>query len=460
MRLFDWRWLAASSALVAGLAAAELSALAETRPEYGGTLRVTTSAAATSLDPADSTQPDSFARRSISLLMFETLVTIDGNGRPHASLATAWQSSSGGQRWQLHLRHGVTLHDGTALTAEIAAASVRDANPTWNVSADADSVVIAPESADPSLLAELALPRNAIAKRSGDRPVGTGPFHIVDWTPGKKLTLAAEEGYWGGRPFLDSVEIEMGKSYREQMMALELGKADLVELAPEQAHRISLQETDVLRSAPLELLVLVFTREVASLDDQALREALALSVERSSIRSVLLQGAGQPAGGILPNWLSGYEFVFSTDADLQRAHQAREQVRTIPRWTIGYDSGDPVARLLAERIALNAKDAGLSLQVTSAASADLQLVRIPLPADPWIALAAVSARAGLPPAKGSAHSVEDLYAAEQSALASQRIIPLFHLPASYAASTALKNWSLRPDGSWNLADAWLGSGKP
>jgi ABC-type transport system substrate-binding protein len=457
MRLFDWRWLAVSSVLTAGLT---MAAQAEERPQYGGMLHVTTSAAPASLDPADNTQPDSFARRNITLLMFETLVTIDSSGHPHAALATSWQALSGNQRWQLRLRRGVKFHDGTALTAESAAASLRAANPAWTVFADADSVVIEQNSADAELLAELALPRNAIAKRSSDLPpIGTGPFHPVDWTPGKKLTLEAEESYWGGRPFLDSIEIEMGKSYRDQMMALELGRADLVEVAPEQAHRVSLEGSRLESSAPIELLALLFTHEAASPQDKLLREALAWSVERGSIRSVLLQGAGQPAGGILPNWISGYGFVFPTDADLPRARHAREQVQTIPRWTIGCDSSDPVARLIAERIVLNGKDAGLSLQTTSAAPADLQVVRIPLPADPWIALGEVTTRAGLPPAKKGG-SAEDLYAAERAALAAGRIIPLFHLPTSYAATARLKNWALRPDGSWNLTDAWLGSGKP
>lgn len=54
-------------------------------------------------------------------------------------------------------------------------------------------------------------------------------------------------------------------------------------------------------------------------------------------------------------------------------------------------------------------------------------------------------------------SVENLYAAEQSLLASERIIPLFHLPVIYAISPALKNWKLQKDGGWNLADAWLES---
>ena len=113
-----------------------------------------------------------------------------------------------------------------------------------------------------------------------------------------------------------------------------------------------------------------------------------------------------------------------------------------------------LARLLAERIALNAKDAGLSLQPAAGYGADLRLVRIPLASlDPWIALAGVATLAGL--AHREARGGEgDLYAAEVALLATLRVIPLFHLPASYAAAAGLKNWALRPDGSWTVADAW------
>jgi ABC-type transport system substrate-binding protein len=464
MRLFDWRSLVVSSMMVGALAVN-----AETRPQYGGVLHVAMRAAPTSLDPADATQSDSFARRSLTLLIFDTLVTIDENFRLQPGLATSWQtlqgSQQGSQRWQFRIRHGVKFHDGTPLSAEIAAASLRAANPSWNVSADADSVVIECNHPDPELLAELALPRNAILKRNSDStPSGTGPFHIVDWQPGKKLALAADENCWRGRPYLDAIEIEMGKSFRDQMTALELGKADLVEVAPEQTHRVSQEGRRVASSDSIELLALLFNRDAASADEKLLRQALALSVERGSIRSVLLQGAGQAAASILPNWMSGYGFVFPTEADLPRARNARAQVHTIPTWTVGYDGTDPVARLLAERIALNARDAGLPLQPAAAAGADLRLVRIPLAsADPWIALANVAAVAGIPvgmPAGKDSGSVEDLYAAELALVATQRMIPLFHLPVSYAASATLKDWALRADGSWTLADAWLGSGKP
>jgi len=207
------------------------------------------------------------------------------------------------------------------------------------------------------------------------------------------------------------------------------------------------------------LLALVFTRDAVSQDEKLLRQALALSVERVSIRSVLLQGAGQPAASILPNWMSGYAFVFPTDADLPRARQAREQVRSIPTWTIGYDGSDPLARFFVERIALNARDAGLVLQPTPAASADVRLMRIPLKSpNPWIALEDVVDLAGQSIGKKQG-GVEDLYASEVALLATQRVIPLFHLPVSYASTSSLKNWSLRPDGSWTLADAWLGNAR-
>jgi len=456
-----------------------VAANAGTRPPYGGAAHVAMRAAPATLDPAapvpaDDPQLDSFARRSLTMLMFDTLVTTDENGRVQPWLATSWQSSSGNQpgnqpgnqRWQLRIRRGVRFHDGTPLSADVAAASLRAANPAWNVSAEADSVVIEIGGVDPELLAELALARNAIVERNPDSaPSGTGPFHVVEWQPGKKLTLAADEDCWRGRPFLDSIEIEMGKSFHEQVTALELGKADLVEVAPEQTHQFS-QYRDaqagrrLASSAPVELLALVFARDVSSPDEKLLREALALSVERGSIKSVLLQGAGQPAASILPNRMSGYGFVFPVGADLPRAHQARDQVRAAPPWTIGYGDADPVDRLLVERIALNAKDAGLALQPTAAPIADLRLVRIPLAStDAWIALASMATVTGASAGKVGG-SVEDLYASELALLATQRVIPLFHLPVSYAAAGPLRNWTLRPDGSWTLADAWLDIGKP
>jgi len=460
MKRSAWLWLVISSMLVASLAA-------ETRPQYGGTARVALRESFSSLDPADAKQSNSFARRSVIALVFDTLITLDEAGHPQPALATSWQANSQNQQWRFQIRHGVKFHDGSSLGAEQVSASLRAANPSWNISVDGESVVIQLENSRPRLPSELAQPRNAIAKHNADGTTsGTGPFHVADWQPGKKLTLAAEENCWRGRPYLDAIEIELDKSYRDQMTALDLGKADVIEIPSEQVHRASLEARNLATSAPVELMALSFTRAASSPDEKSVREALALSIERGSIRSVLLQGSGQPAGGLLPTWISGYGFVFPTDADLARARHAREQVRAIPIWTIGYDTSDSLTRVLAERIALNAKDAGLSLQPTAAPNADLRLIRIPLSSpDPWIALASLatsstSAGNNTPELNGKDNTIESLYAAEQAMLAPQQVIPLFHLPVSYAGASLLKNWSVRADGTLSLADAWIGSRQP
>ncbi|PYX50925.1 MAG: hypothetical protein DMG79_04525, partial [Acidobacteria bacterium] len=70
-----------------------LGANAETRPQYGGVLHVAMRGVPVSLDPANSDQPDSFARRSITMLVFDTLVIMDESARVQAWLATSWQVS-------------------------------------------------------------------------------------------------------------------------------------------------------------------------------------------------------------------------------------------------------------------------------------------------------------------------------------------------------------------------------
>src|SRR5580698_7686363 len=181
-----------------------LPAQAGTRPQYGGTLQVSVHAVPISLDPAEAAQPESFAQRNITRLIFETLVTTDNNDHISYGLATWWMFESSGrfQSFRFRLRKNVMFHDGTTLSPAIAAASLRTANPSWKITSDADSVIVECDSPCPYLPEELALSHNAIAKKSDDGKLsGTGPFHVAEWQPGKRLVLRAEENYWAGRPF-------------------------------------------------------------------------------------------------------------------------------------------------------------------------------------------------------------------------------------------------------------------
>jgi MarR-like DNA-binding transcriptional regulator SgrR of sgrS sRNA len=87
-------------------------------------------------------------------------------------------------------------------------------------------------------------------------------------------------------------------------------------------------------------------------------------------------------------------------------------------------------------------------------------MRIPLASsDPLVTLMWIAARTGFTSLKIEGGTVEEVFATEQAAMATLRVIPLFHLPAFYAANSSLKDWSLRSDGSLDLANAWLGAAK-
>jgi hypothetical protein len=257
------------------------------------------------------------------------------------------------------------------------------------------------------------------------------------------------------------------------MIAMDLGKADIVEVAPEQSKHAVLEGRRVETSAPAEWMALVFHhevnheinheigRDIDSAADAKLREALAYSIDRESMNNVLLQGGGEPASTFLPNWLTGYVFLFPTAADLQRARLARDAVQQAPLWILGYDRSDPLARVIAERIALNASDAGLRLQATNAPGAYARVVRIPLPSlDARLALTELAASVGLTQPRFQGDPAGSLYAAESVLLQSQRVIPLLHLRNAVALGATVMGWQEDPDGSWRLQNVWLETGKP
>ncbi len=432
-------------------------ALAGTRPHYGGTLRAAVQAAPMSLDPADPRGVDGLGH-GLSHLLFDTLVMLDESGRPQPGLAVSWQAQPGNQRWQFAIRPGASFEDGKPITAEAVAASLRAANANWKVFPAGETVVIENSTAAPALPAALALAHYGIARRDGGKVTGSGAFAVSRWEAGKKLILTARDDYWDGRPFLDTIEIELGRSYREQMLALDLGQADLVEIAPEQARRAGLEGRRVEYSAPAECLALVFSRDLAG--EAKLREAVSLSIDREAMKNVLLQGNGEPAGALLPEWLSGYAFLFSPTPDLTRARQLAGEGGT-PAWSLAYDAADSLARILAERVALNARDAGLTLQPTAAASGDIRLMRLaPRSLDPRVALGELALSLGLEEPRFQDDMVGSLYASESVLLRSHQVIPLLHLRTSAAIGPSVRNWHESRNGNWRLEDVWVRNEKP
>src|SRR5580692_2837650 len=228
-------------------------------------------------------------------------------------------------------------------------------------------------------------------------PPQTGPgmadlaraFNITLWEGGHRAVFAADDNAAGGRPFVDSVEVQLARPLRDQSIDLELGKTDIVELGPNEIRRQQ-PGRKTWQSQPVRVVALVFNRRV---EDAHVREALALAVDRAAILTVLLQRQGEISGALLPQWLSGDAFLFPAPLDLQRARALAAGARPL---TLGVS--DPGLRAIADRIALNARDAGLMVNVAPPGStADIRLMesRIGSP-DPSHALATLAAAFGLP----------------------------------------------------------------
>jgi len=274
-------------------------------------------------------------------------------------------------------------------------------------------------------------------------------FAISRWEAGRRAVYDANDNAPGGRPFLDSIDIQMARPLRDQSIDLELGKADIVELGPNELLRQPAGR-HVWSSAPVRLLALVFGSRI---DNPRIREALALAVDRSAIHT-MLQRQGEISGALLPQWLSGYAFLFPAAADVVRAQALLAGLPASGR-TISLSVDDAAWRPIAERIALNARYAGLTVTVVPQ-NADVRLVeaRVGSP-DPAAALSGMAASLGLPePPRGD--SPEALLGAERALLEGFRVIPLIHLPDVYGVSPRVKGGpGITPLGEWHFENLWV-----
>ncbi len=427
---------------------------ARTRPHYGGSLHVETER-----DPWQ--RPDGIARR----LVFDGLTSLDAGGLVRPAIATEWAAADAYHRWQFHLRPGVHFHDGTPLTSVNVVASLNIACPSncpWSsVHALGAWLVFTSDAPMPNLPALLASDEFLLAltiAADGKIPagnVGTGPFQVASFNNGM-LLLQANESCWQGRPFADAIEIRAHRAIHDQWLDLSVGRADMAEVPAEMVRQAQQQNLTVIASASISLLALQEFQSGA-LANPLIRASIAAAIDRSALSNVIFQKQGEVTASLLPQSLTGYAFLFSTDRDLNKAHELRGGL-TVPPLTMAVD-GTGAIQLAAQRIALNLREAGFNVQVspgTNTQRPDLLLRMLPLgDGAPPAVLENLLRSAGQPlPAIADANTAS-LYKAEREILDRHTLIPLLDLPRVYAESARIRDLQLDADGSPDLADASL-----
>ena len=448
------------------------------RPRYGGTLRLAMPGSIRSLDPmAVTANPDdAAAMRHLVPLVFETLVDVAPAGGLRPSLASSWSSEAQGTRWRVRLRAGVRLHDGSTLEATHVAESLRASHKEWQIAAEADAVVIETGPVPADIPWALADARSAVVvRRPAGELLGTGPFRVEQLAV-NRLLLRAHDDYWSSRAFLDSIGVELGRAAAALLTDLELGRTDVASVQPSDRRRLSQRGLRTVASRPLQLFALVFEVHRASTADEFVRRAVAATLDRAALCRVLLQDYAEPAEAILPRWLSGYEPF----APGRPAGMSRDQVAKLPRaqrtLTLRVDPSDPVARSIADRIAVDAREAGFVLTVQAptglAPRPDVRLLRVRLhPTSPDRALAGAMATLGprtlayvaREPAPDPDASLPEVYRVERALLERSIIVPVVHVPEIYGLGERLESWNtpvVSATGALNLADVWLRAGTP
>jgi peptide/nickel transport system substrate-binding protein len=420
---------------------------ASTRPRYGDSVRAEVRAAVPEYEGAP---------ELLTGTVFETLVNIDDAGRAVPGLATSWLTPNGGYRWEFTLRNGIQLHDGSALTPLIAAKSLAQATiPGCKLLVAPSAVVVDCDTAQPALPGLLSQPRYSVATSgSNGQAVGTGLF-AINKRDGGNFSLRANDEYWNGRSYLDSLEITTSRTSRDQITDYALDRADVIEVSVDDLRRMQADRARLDISRPSETVLLLINSSKPELRDPRLRQSISLAIDRASLQSVIFQRQGEIAGGLLPNWLTGYSFLFATVQDLNRAKQLRTAVGQVQTLTIAYDPVDPTDRLIAERVALNVRDIGVTMTPVAGNSGDIRIRRVTVDTvDPAVSLANLVERLGMtvPPAS---LTMEALYQRERAAVQIYTAIPLVHLPRIAAVKARVHNWSSGPTGRWQLENLWV-----
>ncbi|MEE2044686.1 ABC transporter substrate-binding protein, partial [Nocardiopsis tropica] len=179
----------------------------------------------------------------------ETLVTLDEVGDPQPGLATEWTRTDP-TTWTFTIREGVEFHDGTELTADVAAHALEyaaQASPKprildgveLGVEARGDTLTVTTAEEDPLVPQRLSSPQLSILAESAYEggsvsPVGTGtgPFELVEVTGTTAARLDRFDGYWGEPALAPGIDVAFVPDGTARAAALRTGEADIVESVP------------------------------------------------------------------------------------------------------------------------------------------------------------------------------------------------------------------------------------
>ena len=319
--------LSLASALIAVIATGSEVAAAD--PVAGGTLVIGTTQKPRHLNPA---VQSGTATAVPGTQIFATPLRFDENWAPQPYLAESWETADDGLSITLNLRKNARFHDGKPITSEDVAFSiqtVKDNHPFKTMFApvekvdtpDAHTAVIHFSRAHPAALLAMSsallpiLPKHVYgdgqdpkSHPANNKPVGSGPFRIVEFKPGEHVILERNPDYFiEGRPYLDRVIVKHYKDSNSLTLAADKGEVDMYPFVTNTRNigrlkkNAELEVTSRGYAAVGPVNWLAFNTKNAFLSDVRVRKAIAFATDKNFIINALHGGFSQrTVGPVVP----------------------------------------------------------------------------------------------------------------------------------------------------------------
>ena len=286
---------------------------------YGGTVRAAMQTNPPTLDPHQTTTT---ATQQVASHVFEPLVAFDANYAPEPVLLESWKAAEDGLSYTLVLRQGIKFHNGKALTAEDAKASLERIIAISPVSGYYDGVDEIQVVDDHTLLVTLTQPMNLVSAMviqvtwQGVMPkefaesreelripdlIGTGPYKFVEWQPDVHVKLARFEDYtpvdapasgFVGKKvaYFDEILLIPVKEVGARIAGLETGEYDYAEALPIETRSTIDSNADLVSHIvkPQWALVWELNQSEPPFDNVKVRQALFAALDMQFVVSTVV----------------------------------------------------------------------------------------------------------------------------------------------------------------------------
>lgn len=310
-------------------------------PTPGGTLSFATYNAVSSLDPADR-QDGGATGGSEMAAIYDLLIRYDPVTKQYQpQLAQSLTPNEDNTVWTLKLRDGAEFSDGTPVTAAAVQWSIDHYlvkkgthSQVWNmsvagvVSPDPSTVVFTlqrPWNEFPILLTTgpgMVVAPSSMASGTFT-PIGAGPFTVESFASQDALVLAANPGYWGGKPYLDRLRFPAIVGEQPKLDALHSGDVQAAYLRnAEVVHNaLAAGNSGYVYTVSMGGVGNINQREGRAASDERVRKAIVTAFDPNVFNERVEGGYGRPGSDMFANWSRWHGDVAGSGYDPEAAER-------------------------------------------------------------------------------------------------------------------------------------------